>query len=75
MDNVIKVDFGKKKVTEQQCVPVELGLTAYLDSLRNQGIAEDDILDVIDAIVDKDMYFAADDVVQKFADGWLHRFL
>ena len=35
----------------------------------------EDILEVIDAILDKDAYFAADEVVQEFADGWLYQFL
>ena len=50
-------------------------LSEYLDSLREQGVDDEDILEVIDAINDKDAYFAADEVVQEFADGWLHQFL
>lgn len=75
MSNVIHVDFSKKNVDTQQCVTVEPDLTAYLDSLREMGVDDEDILEVIDAILDKDAYFAADEVVQEFADGWLHQFL
>jgi len=76
MSNVIHVEFGKKNVDTQQCVPGEdPSLTAYLDSLREMGVDDEDILEVIDAILDKDAYFAADEVVQEFADGWLHQFL
>jgi hypothetical protein len=50
-------------------------LTAYLDSLREQGVDDEDILDTIDAINNVDSYFAADDEVKTFADGWLHQFL
>jgi hypothetical protein len=50
-------------------------LTAYLDSLREQGVDDEDILDTIDAINNADAYFAADDEVKTFADGWLHQFL
>lgn len=80
MSNVIHVEFGKKNVEEisQQGVPgtsVDVDLTAYLDSLREQGVDDEDILEILDAILDKDAYFAADEVVQEFADGWLHQFL
>jgi hypothetical protein len=76
MSNVIQVDFGKKNVTQE--VPgtdTASSLTAYLDSLREKGIDDEDILDTIDAINNVDTYFAADDEVKTFADGWLHQFL
>jgi len=78
MSNVIHVEFSKKNVEEisQQGVPDNpSSLTAYLDSLREQGVDEEDMLEVIDAINNQDAYFAADEVVQEFADGWLHQFL
>ena len=76
MGDVIHVEFGKKNVECQQRVPGEdPSLTAYLDWLRESGVDDEDILEVIDAILDKDVYFAADGVVQEFADGWLHQFL
>ena len=71
MSNVIRVDFGKKNVTQE----VPDSLTAYLDSLREQGVDDEDILDTIDAINNVDAYFAADDEVKTFADGWLQKFL
>lgn len=74
MSNVIHVEFGKKNVV-QEVFDNDSDLTAYLDSLREQGVDDEDILEVIDAISDKDAYFAADEVVQQFADGWLHQFL
>jgi len=62
MSNVIHVEFGKKNVVEQQGVQeIPPSLTAYLDSLRKQGVDDEDILDTIDAINDVDAYFAADD--------------
>jgi len=72
---VIHVEFGKMDIEEQEVLGVNLDLTAYLDTLRNQGIIEDDILDIIDAINDMDAYFDADDEVKTFADGWLQQFL
>jgi hypothetical protein len=46
-------------------------LFEYLDDLRKQGIDEDDILEVADAISSYDIYRASDEVVQQLADGWL----
>jgi hypothetical protein len=75
MSNVIQVEFGKKNVTEVQGTDTAISLTAYLDSLREQGVDDEDILETIDAINNVDAYFAADDEVKTFADGWLHQFL
>ena len=74
-NNVIHVEFGKKNVTEVQGTDTAISLTAYLDSLREQGVDDEDILDTIDAINNVDAYFAADDEVKTFADGWLQKFL
>ena len=71
MSNVIHVEFGKKNDAQE----VPDSLTAYLDSLREKGIDDEDILETIDAINNVDAYFAADDEVKAFADGWLHQFL
>ena len=71
MGEVIRVEFGKKNVTQE----VPESLTAYLDSLREQGVDDEDIFDTIDAINNADAYFASDDEVKTFADGWLHQFL
>lgn len=71
MGEVIQVEFGKKNVIQE----VPESLTAYLDSLREQGVDDEDILDTIDAINNLYAYAAADDEVKTFADGWLHQFL
>ena len=76
MSNVTYVEFGKKN--NAQDVPgtdTAPSLTAYLDSLREQGVDDEDILETIDAINNVDSYFVADDEVKTFADGWLHQFL
>ena len=75
MSNVIHVDFGKTNDTQRVPDDSEPSLTAYLDSLREQGVDDEDILETIDAINNVDIYFAADDEVKAFADGWLHQFL
>lgn len=76
MGEVIQVQFGKTNTIQR--VPgtdTASSLTAYLDSLREKGIDDEDILETIDAINNADAYFAADDEVKTFADGWLHQFL
>jgi hypothetical protein len=60
---------------ELTSVPDMSSLTAYLDSLRAMGAEDEDLIEVIEAINDMDVYFAADDEVKAFADGWLHQFL
>jgi hypothetical protein len=75
MSNVIHVEFGKTNVTEVPGTDTASSLTAYLDSLREQGVDDEDIIDTIDAINNLDAYFAADDEVKTFADGWLKNIL
>lgn len=79
MNNVIHVNFGNNVVDAEEEFVIEVQLNTelddYLDSLREKGIDEDDVLEVEEAINDVDVYFAADDVVQKFADEWLEQFL
>ena len=77
MSNVIQVEFGKKNASlaATESAVIGTGLTAYLDSLREKGIDDEDILETIDAINNVDAYFAADDEVKTFADGWLQKFL
>jgi hypothetical protein len=76
-NNVIHVEFGKTNasLSATESADIGSGLTAYLDSLREQGVDDEDILDTIDAINGSDAYFAADDEVKTFADGWLYQFL
>ena len=79
MNNVIHVYFGNNAVGAEDEFVIEVQLNTelddYLDSLREKGIDEDDVLEVEEAIADYEVYVAADDVVQKFADEWLEQFL
>lgn len=75
MSNVIHVEFNKKNAIEQQEVPDEPSLTAYLDSLRQMGVDDEDILEVIDAINDVNVYLEADEVIQEFANGWFDQIM
>lgn len=61
MDNIIHVDFTRK---------LEPALEGYLNSLREQGIDEDDVMDVLDAINDVEVYSTADDDIRLLASGW-----
>ena len=67
MGQVIEVDFSKKTLSDD-------GLSGYLDDLRRFGLVEDDVLDVQDAILDKDKFLDSDDVIQKFATSWFNQF-
>lgn len=67
MGQVIEVDFSKKTLSDD-------GLSEYLDYLRGLGLVEDDVLDVQDAILDKDKFLDSDDVIQKFATSWFNQF-
>lgn len=79
MNNVIHVNFGNNVVDAEDELVIEVQLNTdlddYLDSLRELGVDEDDILETVDAINDMDVYFAADDEVKAFADGWFNQFL
>lgn len=78
VSNVIHVDFNKGKAEKglsQEVFGIGPDFTAYLNSLREMGVDEDDILETIDAINNVDAYFAADNEVKEFANGWLEKFL
>lgn len=74
MGDVIHVDFSKKNEVEDTYI-ITSDLADYLNSLRGMGVEEDDILETLDAINDMNAYFAADDEVKQFANGWLEQFL
>ena len=67
MGQVIHVDFSTRNHYQN-------GLSVYLNYLRAVGLDEDDVLDVQDAILDKDQYLEADEVIQEFANDWFEKF-
>ena len=73
MNNVIYVDFSKNTQVVSK-ISTDVDLVAYLDSLRDLGVDEDDILDTLDAIYDLDCYVASDNEIKEFADGWFNQF-
>ena len=79
MDNVIYVDFSNNPDDSEYEFVIEVDpnteLDHYLDSIRTLGLDEDDVLEVKEAIDDYEVYSAADEVVQTFADGWLKNLL
>lgn len=66
MGQVIHVDFSTRNHYQNE-------LPAYLNYLRTGGLDEDDVLDIQDAILDKDCYFEADEIIQEFANGWFEK--
>jgi hypothetical protein len=61
MSNIINVDFTRK---------VNPALENYLNSLREQGLDEDDAMDVVDAINDCVAFDQADEDIQVLASAW-----
>jgi len=66
MGQVIHVDFSTRNHHQNE-------LSVYLDYLRTSGLDEDDVLDIQDAILDKDRYFEADEIIQEFANSWFEQ--
>lgn len=66
MGQVIHVDFSTRNHHQNE-------LSVYLDYLRTGGLDEDDVLDIQDAILDKDRYFEADEIIQEFANSWFEQ--
>ena len=79
MDNVIHVDFSNNPDDSDYEFVLEIDpnidLDHYLEGIRTLGLDEDDVLEVKEAIADYEVYAAADEVVQTFADGWLKNLL
>ena len=77
-NNVIHVEFGKKNVDDVQSQEVSPNwgdLIAYLNYLREEGIDEEDVLDVASAIGDLNFYTNTDDEVRMLADTWFHEIM
>lgn len=68
MGQVIHVDFTKKNTGEQEVL-------TYLESLREMGVDEDDVLEVFDAINDLNCFMDSDHDIQVFARGYLERYM
>ena len=69
MSNIIHVNFQNRCRTTKA---PEDDLSRYLDQLRADGLDEDDIADVVDAIRDPAHYDPADDVVKDLVDAYFN---
>ena len=67
VSNIIHVNFQNRCRTSG---PPEDALAQFLDLLRADGLDEDDVQDVVDAIRDPAYYDAADDVVKDLVDAY-----
>lgn len=65
MGDIIHVNFKHRCRTEYRADSLYFG---FIDILRRQGLDEDDIDDVIDAIRDPSYYETVDDVVKHIVD-------
>ena len=73
MNNIITVDFSKRKVIDRQVIlSTEDNLTAFLNELREFELCEDDIMEVKNAIHDPAVYYDADEDTRAIADAWLY---
>jgi len=67
VSNIIHVNFKNRCRTAG---PPEDDLTRFMDLLRADGLDEDDIQDVVDAIRNPAHYDAADDVIKDLVDAY-----
>jgi hypothetical protein len=65
MGEVIQVDFTKKAIT----VPNPLWLR-FVQMMADNGMCEDDILEVEDAVQDPVLYDTAEEDIRQIADVW-----
>ena len=67
MGEVIQVDFRPKPRT----VPNPLWLQ-FVDMMHSNGIDEDDIAEVTDAVADPKYYETVEEDIKRIADVWLN---
>lgn len=67
MSNVIHVNFRNKCRTEYRADTLYFG---FIDILRRQGLCEDDINEVLDAIRDPRYYDTVDDDIKHIVNVW-----
>ena len=67
MDNIVYIDFSRGDRSPE--------LNDYINHLRELGLDEDDVLDVIDCINDMTCYFDADDDIKLIVEHWLQQYV
>jgi len=69
MSNIVHVNFQHRCRVERS---TDLDFELFLQMLRDQGLDEDDVLEVTDAVQDAEYYETVDDDIKTIADAWLY---
>jgi hypothetical protein len=70
MGEVIAVDFRRKSYPDPVIDTIDNFVFQFVDQLESNGLADEDIEDVIDAIEDHKLYAIIDPDLQKIVDVW-----
>jgi len=70
MGEVIAVDFRRKSYPDPVIDSIDNFVFQFVDQLESNGLADEDIEDVIDAIEDHKVYAILDPDLQKIVDVW-----
>jgi hypothetical protein len=70
MGEVIAVDFRRKSYPDPVIDTIDNFVFQFVDQLESNGLADEDIEDVIDAIEDHKVYAIIDPDLQKIVDVW-----
>jgi hypothetical protein len=70
MGEVIAVDFRRKSYPDPVIDTIDNFVFQFVDQLESNGLADEDIEDVIDAIEDHKVYAILDPDLQKIVDVW-----
>jgi hypothetical protein len=70
MGEVIAVDFRRKSYPDPVIDSIDNFVFQFVDQLEANGLADEDIEDVIDAIEDHKVYAIIDTDLQKIVDVW-----
>jgi hypothetical protein len=70
MGEVIAIDFRRKSYPDPVIDTIDNFVFQFVDQLESNGLADEDIEDVIDAIEDHKVYEILDPDLQKIVDVW-----
>jgi hypothetical protein len=70
MGEVIAVDFRRKSYPDPVIDSIDNFVFQFVDQLEANGLSDEDIEDVIDAIEDHKVYAIIDPDLQKIVDVW-----
>lgn len=69
MSNIVHINFQHRCRVERQ---PNADFEQFLQMLRDQGLDEDDVLEVTDAVQDPEYYETVDEDIRTIADAWLY---